>query len=98
MTEDVDIALRICTRTTTNPFAFMDDKAITTGDCSRCGWRVWVDSAQRMPFNFPVTIQLVCTECAQDDPEVGPTLYRNLVSAYLKKEVLGQTHTWRVGE
>jgi len=96
-----DATYRLCTRVRTNPFLMLElspDAAITTGPCSRCDVMVWVDAAQPIPDGVPIEIILLCTECALDDSHINQTLEQNLMTAYLKKQILGQTHVWEIDD
>jgi hypothetical protein len=91
--------LRLCTRIHDEPFLPLmlpETAQIITGVCSRCEQRVWIDALQPIPDNIPKETTVICTSCAVDDPDIGPTLHQNLITAELKKEMLGQTHVWEI--
>jgi hypothetical protein len=91
--------VRICLRVARDPLLVLNKPHITKSVCRFCDELVWVDPKQPVPSDLPKhTHELICTECAAADPNIGPTLAKNVLTAFVQQEFQGKTHWWVVDD
>jgi hypothetical protein len=82
---DDDTAIRLCIRVAE---AVIVPSSVAIRACSRCQEKVFIDQAQEIP----AAAVEVCTQCAMEDPVIGPQLAPGLVKSlvqYLETGVPG---------
>ena len=96
MTEDKSI--RICRTVKSAPFMVLEVSGAVSDVCSQCSTPIWVDTQQVLPAGIPHLTELWCTPCAAKDPDIGPTLPKQLLIA-AQGAVLGlPPHAWLVSD